>query len=229
MTIGIFLCGFLILKKAKQIGLGFEEMIIVMGISLGTALVCAGFLYLLVTYPVEVLVRWMINGDFGFLHDIGLVYYGGLIGGIASAIVALRWQILDVNQAERCIVPILPLGHAIGRVGCLLAGCCYGFEYTGLLAVKSTFAVGKTFFPIQGLEALLNLAIMVILFLYTRKKRPRYHILALYLVLYSTLRFFLEFFRGDLIRGSIFFLSTSQWISMVLLSIGVSVFCKKCA
>lgn len=227
MTIGIFLCSFLILKKARQINLGFEEMIVVMAISLGAALFGAGLLYVLVSYPSEVLLDKIVNGEFDFLSEIGSVYYGGLIGGILGAIVALRWQKLDVKKVEQCVVPFLPLGHSIGRLGCLLAGCCYGFEYTGPLAVRSAFVIGKTLFPIQGVEALLNLKIMAILLLYIRKNRPSYHILALYLILYSIVRFSLEFFRGDLIRGSFLFLSTSQWISVILLLVGIVVLCRK--
>ena len=82
MTIGIFLCSFLILKKARQINLGFEEMIVVMAISLGAALFGAGLLYVLVSYPSEVLLDKIVNGEFDFLSEIGSVYYGGLIGGI---------------------------------------------------------------------------------------------------------------------------------------------------
>lgn len=217
MTIGVLLCGYLALLQAKRIGINSEEMIIVMSVTLGMALLGAGLLYIFVSYSIRELIENVFNGNFTFLKNGGLVFYGGLIGGIIGSIIALHWQQLDIRKVEKCIVPVLPLGHAIGRIGCLFAGCCHGFEYNGLFAVKNLLiSIEKTYFPIQVVEALLNLVIFVFLIWYAQKKHPTYHILCFYLFLYSILRFILEFYRGDLIRGGFFALSTSQWISMVL-------------
>ncbi len=217
MAIGVLLCGFLILLKAQHIGIGKEEIIIVMSISLGMALFCAGLLYIFVSYSIKELINSVVNGNFSFLKNGGLVFYGGLFGGVIGAIIALRWQQLDVRDVEQCIIPFLPLGHAVGRIGCLFAGCCHGFEYTGPLAVRN-FLVSpeKTYFPIQLVEALLNLGIFLFLLWYVQKKRNTYHILCVYLLFYPILRFMLEFFRGDLIRGGFLIFSTSQWISVIL-------------
>ncbi|MBE7048017.1 MAG: prolipoprotein diacylglyceryl transferase [Ruminococcaceae bacterium] len=217
MSVGVLLCGFLILIKGRRKGLGSEEIIIVMAMSLGMALFGAGLLYILVSYSIKDLINGIVNGDFAFLKNGGLVFYGGLVGGIIGSILASQWQQLDVMKVESCIIPVLPLGHAIGRIGCLLAGCCHGIEYTGPLAVKNLLiSAEKTYFPIQAVEALLNVSIFIFLLWYTRKKHPTYHILCVYLYFYSILRFILEFFRGDLIRGGFSILSTSQWISVVL-------------
>lgn len=126
------------------------------------------------------------------------------------------------------MVPILPLGHAVGRMGCLFAGCCHGLEYSGPLAVKSLLiSAEKTYFPIQAVEALLNLAIFIFLLHYAKNKRPAYHILCVYLLTYSVLRFILEFYRGDLIRGGFLIFSTAQWISMGIFSASLLVLCIK--
>ena len=217
MTVGVFLCGWLILLKTKRTGVGCNEMIIVMAMSLGTGLFCAGALYILVTYSIKEVVLSVLKGDFSIFENGGLVFYGGLIGGIAGAILALKWQKLDINRVEQCMVPALPLGHAIGRIGCLLAGCCHGFEYNGPFAVKNLLlSAEKTYFPIQAVEAFLNLAIFVFLLWYGRKKRRTYHMLCLYLCMYSVVRFIIEFFRGDDIRGGFLTFSTSQWISLMI-------------
>ena len=222
MTIGVLLCGYLALLKAKSIGINNEEMIVVMAVALGMALLSAGLLYILVTYPIKELINSILNKNFTFLKNGGLVFYGGLVGGIIGSIFALRWQHLDASKVEQCLIPVLPLGHAIGRVGCLFAGCCHGFEYTGPLAVNNLLvSTGKTYFPIQAVEALLNLGIFIFFLWYTRKKRPPYHILCAYLLFYSILRFILEFYRGDLIRGSFLILSTSQWISIVVFLVSI--------
>ncbi len=215
LTLGIFICGLLILQRAKQIGIENDEMIVVMSVSLGVALFSAGLLYILISYSINELVSRILSGDFSFIKNGGLVFYGGLIGGIIGAVLALKWQRIDIGKAEQSIVPILPLGHAVGRVGCLLAGCCYGLEYSGPLAVNNFLvSAGKTFFPIQLIEAFLNLGIFLFLLWYTQKKRHTFHILCIYLQLYSVLRFILEFFRGDLNRGIFLMMSTSQWMSI---------------
>ena len=172
------------------------------------------------------LIGSIIKGDFSLLKNGGLVFYGGLIGGIIGAILSSRWQRIDIGKVEWCVVPVLPLGHAIGRIGCLLAGCCHGLEYAGPLAVNNLLIdTGKTYFPIQIVEAVLNLGIFMFLLWYKRRMRPTYYILCVYLFLYSILRFILEFFRGDLIRGSFLMLSTSQWISVMLFSVCIFAFC----
>lgn len=215
MTVGIFLCSFLILFKAKRAGLGTDEMIIVISLAMGIAILFAGALYIFVSYSIKEIIEYIISGDFDFLKNVGLVFYGGLIGGIIGAIIALKWQKLDVKKVEQCVVPVLPLGHAIGRIGCLFAGCCHGVEYSGTLAVKSLLISAEmTYFPIQAVEAILNFGIFIFLLRYSKKERRAYNILCVYLLSYSVVRFILEFYRGDIIRGGFLIFSTSQWISM---------------
>lgn len=114
-----------------------------------------------------------------------------------------------------------------GRIGCFCSGCCYGMEYNGfghIVFSNTPYApIGVSLFPSQLVEAFLNLIIfMVLAFLY-KKYSNSYKIVSLYLILYSIVRFILEFFRGDAIRGFLFGISTSQWISIVLFIIGIVV------
>lgn len=140
--------------------------------------------------------------------------------------ICIRLLKIHMQKLEESVVPYIPLGHAIGRIGCLLAGCCHGFEYSGAFAVKNIlFLEGGTCFPIQAVEALLNIPIMAVLLLYSKKERPKYSILSLYLLMYSVMRFFTEFFRGDEIRGGFWLLSTSQWISIALFTVCIPIFC----
>ena len=119
------------------------------------------------------------------------------------------------------IVPCIPLGHAIGRVGCLFAGCCYGLPYNGIGAIHlNPVGITHPVFPVQLLEAVLNLILSGCLLLYSRKKPSGYSLLFLYLICYAVIRFLLEFLRGDQIRGLFIGLSTSQWISLLMLLSG---------
>jgi len=219
-TSALLLCGFLIIRSAKKRGICFEDMIIIITATMSVAIMGAKLLYILVTYTPAQMLGYIKNLDFTFIIDGGIVFYGGLIGGMLGAVVACKLLKVPLTDFERCAVPYVPLGHAIGRIGCLLAGCCHGFEYYGPLAVKSEFlADGKMYFPIQAVEAIMNVVIMVILLLYRRKTDKKdtsdHGILILYLLLYSIMRFTNEFFRGDSIRG-VNILSTSQWISVAL-------------
>ena len=150
----------------------------------------------------------------------GYVFYGGLIGGLIALLISLRIQKKDIFQNLNIFATVLPLGHAIGRIGCFVSGCCYGMEYDGPLSYTYTVAmdintpIGVTLFPVQLVEALFLFALFfVLLFLYLKFKN-KYLVTFVYCYSYAIIRFVLEFFRGDKIRG-VYLLSTSQWISLL--------------
>lgn len=158
----------------------------------------------------------------------GFVFYGGLLGGILGVYIYAKQFKIPFKSLLLTLLPIVPLIHAIGRIGCLCAGCCYGMEYDGFGAIvfhNSVLAPNNvSLFPMQIVEAICNLIIFIILLCTYKKFLGTYKTLGLYLILYSIVRFILEFFRGDLIRGIYFSLSTSQWISIILLIFGIAIF-----
>lgn len=124
----------------------------------------------------------------------GLVYYGGFVGAILLVWIYSRWRRQGLWQLADWIGGALPLGHAIGRVGCFLNGCCYGKPSTAWWAV---FSHDNFRLPIQLIEAAFNLALYGVL-LWIRPRRQREgDLFVLYLVLYPIGRFLLEFLRGD--------------------------------
>lgn len=217
ITIAVMLCASLSIVKAHKFKLMLENMLIIIASSVGTGLFSGGLLYIMATYSIEEIYRDIINADFSFITNGGLVFYGGLLGGIFGALISAKYLNVKIEILEKCVVPYIPLGHAIGRVGCLMAGCCYGFEYDGIFSVKNKVYFSTiTYFPIQAVEAVLNLLIMQILLLYVKKERLRYNVLFCYLINYSIMRFCIEFFRGDKERGIFMIFSTSQWISIFI-------------
>ena len=158
----------------------------------------------------------------------GFVFYGGLIGGILGVLVYSKQFKISFKELLLILLPVVPLIHGIGRIGCLCAGCCYGMEYHGFGAItfhNSLLAPNDVpLFPMQIVEAICNFVIFIVLLLTYKKFLGTYKTVGLYLVLYSVVRFTLEFFRGDLIRGIYFSLSTSQWISIVLFIVGIAIF-----
>lgn len=115
----------------------------------------------------------------------------------------------------------MPLGQAIGRIGCYFNGCCYGKEYTGIGAVD--YIVNGNIvkvFPTWFAESLYCFILFIIMFCINRKKCSGFYAVV-YLVTYSIFRFWIEYYRGDDIRGIWKGLSTSQYISAVIVAIGM--------
>ncbi len=150
----------------------------------------------------------------------GLVFYGGLLGAAGVALWYCRHYKVRFWAMADLFAPAIPAAHALGRVGCFLAGCCYGLEVPwGLTYTHSlvTEADGVPRLPVQLIEAACLLLLCLALLFFQRKPRAPGASLALYGLCYALLRFVLEFFRGDLVRGVAGGLSTSQWISLGIL------------
>ena len=161
----------------------------------------------------------------------GFVFYVGLIGGVLGIFIYAKQFKISFKSLILTLVPVFPLIHSIGRLGCFLAGCCYGMEYHGFGHVvfhNTIYApVNIPLFPSQIIESLCNFIIFILIICTYKKFKGTYKIIGLYAILYSIVRFTLEFFRGDLIRGFSFGLSTSQWFSIVLFVTGIVIFYKE--
>lgn len=149
----------------------------------------------------------------------GMVYYGGILAAVGVTYWYCRRYKVDFPTVAAIFMPAVPLFHAFGRVGCFLTGCCWGVECEAL-GITFTHALaapnGVPLFPIQLVEAGLNLLLFLVLATAVRRMRRRGDVLPLYFLLYAVMRFVLEFFRGDELRG-VWLLSTSQWISLAIL------------
>lgn len=129
-----------------------------------------------------------------------------------------------ITQKDYHILDVLavtfPLFHTIARIGCFLAGCCYGIERETPLSVKYTnlengVNVTAMRIPVQLIEAGFNFVLFIYLLILVKKDEWKTkHILYRYLLIYSTMRFFLEFIRGDTARGVICGISFSQVIAV---------------
>ncbi|MDR2251484.1 MAG: prolipoprotein diacylglyceryl transferase [Endomicrobium sp.] len=167
------------------------------------------------------------------LWEGGLTYYGGFISATVFVLAYVRIKKISILELGDFFAPALALGQAIGRIGCFLAGCCYGRETNVAWSVvfrdKNSLAViGVYLHPTQLYEVFGNFLIFIFLHFYSKKNPKKGQITATYFISYAILRFSVEFFRGDSTRGSQYFgLSISQVISICLFIIGVSIVCKK--
>ena len=159
------------------------------------------------------------NPDF-LLDSIadGFVVYGGIIGGILAGWLYCRHKKISFLKYFDLAVPSVALAQGFGRIGCFLAGCCYGSETSGFFSITfrtSDFAPNNVaLIPTQIYSSILDFIHFGILLLIAGHKKSDGQVAAFYLIFYSMGRFILEFFRGDLIRGSVGVLSTSQFISL---------------
>lgn len=148
----------------------------------------------------------------------GSVFYGGLIGGTLCGIMGIKILRLDMALYGDLMAVCAPLFHGFARIGCFLAGCCYGIESKFGFAAHGNEIVpdvnGVVRFPVQLLESVGNFLIFSIMLTLFWKGILRGKLFFIYLMSYSVLRFLDEFLRGDVIRGFVGVLSTSQFISI---------------
>ncbi|MSP16433.1 MAG: prolipoprotein diacylglyceryl transferase [Myxococcales bacterium] len=151
----------------------------------------------------------------------GLAYYGGFLLAAPVGFWYARRQKLGVWRVSDLTAPGIALGLFFGRIGCFLNGCCHGAQCDLPWAV--TFpqrSIPHNVHPAQLYEALGSLALFVLLYFVVRPRKRRHgEVFAWLLVGYGVLRFVLEFVRADP-RGSLFGLSTSQWIGIPLITAG---------
>ncbi len=172
----------------------------------------------------------------------GLIFYGGLIGASISLILFARYKNEKPMDIIDFAITSIPLGHALGRIGCFINGCCYGSISHGPLAVtypkgslawehqtelgllKTTATHCLSVHPVQLYEATLGLLTFAILHVVYKRHKNQGTVLATYLLIYSAVRFSLEFFRGDpRIRYETEF-SVAQYVSITLFISGCGIF-----
>jgi phosphatidylglycerol:prolipoprotein diacylglycerol transferase len=162
----------------------------------------------------------------------GGVFLGGFIAAVVAAIVLLRRYQLPALPSFDVLSPSLALGHAIGRIGCLMAGCCWGascdlpwaITYSNPVAAQNLGTpLGQPLHPFPVYSFLFNIGLYLVLAAYYKRRPAPGRVFGTYLVVYGIGRFVLELTRGDAARGFVLggSLSTSQLISAALILIGV--------
>ena len=158
----------------------------------------------------------------------GLIFYGGLFLASAVLVAFARHHRLPLWHLADFAIPGLAIGHALGRVGCFLNGCCYGRpagdSFCGMVyppvCDPGRLFPGIPLYPVQLFESLALLMIWVVLLrAYSRRRRDG-TVFALYLVLYPPCRFLLEYLRGDE-RQNWFQFDVAQATSLALLAAGI--------
>ncbi len=188
-------------------------------------LVCAvfGFLGAKLLYCI---VEWesFVKNPWSILNSSGFVVYGGIILGVLAGWGWCRIKKLPFLEYFDIVMPSVAIAQGFGRLGCFLAGCCYGKEtdsWIGIAFHNSDYAPNDVkLIPTQLISAAGMFLIALLLMMYAKKCKQAGTVGFLYLILYSIGRFGVEFFRNDH-RGAIGIFSTSQFISLFMVLIGV--------
>ena len=209
--------------RAKKHRLSSDHVFALVLWGLLGGLLCAKLLYWITEWK-------SIMADPGFILDTlpdGFVVYGGILGGILAGWIYCKSKKVDFWKYFDLVMPSVALAQGFGRIGCFLAGCCYGRETDSIISVtfqNSDFAPNHVaLIPTQLYSSILDFLHFGILLYIARRKKADGQVAAFYLIFYSIGRFVLEFFRGDLIRGSVGSLSTSQFISLFILAAGIAI------
>ena len=228
--IGFILAMLLAEYRAKKLGLREESIIDITIIAGVSGFLGAKLLYIIVEFDT------FIKDPKAVLGSAGFVVYGGIIAGVLCCMFYCRIKKLNFLEYFDLVMPEIALAQGFGRIGCFLAGCCYGRETESLFGVVfpagSQAPAGVKLIPTQLISAgadFIHVIILLVIagsFSYTVAKNkgksrslPAGGIGYIYMMFYGIGRFLIEFLRNDY-RGEIGFLSTSQFISIFFVICG---------
>ncbi|WP_330414407.1 prolipoprotein diacylglyceryl transferase [Lachnotalea glycerini] len=170
-------------------------------------------------------IKTILNNPVSILDMMnGFVVYGGIIAGTLAAYLYCKIKKKHFLTYFDLLMPSVAIAQGFGRIGCFFAGCCYGLETSSHFSVvfkNSQYAPNHVhLIPTQLISSGGDFLIGILL-IFLAKRNPKSGIVAsAYLILYGIGRFAVEFLRGDLIRGSVGSLSTSQFISIFIVAAG---------
>jgi len=162
-------------------------------------------------------------GELLSLARSGGVFQGGLAAGIIFALFYMRKHKLPTWKTGDIMAPALALGHAFGRIGCFCAGCCYGRPAESALGVEfhdhyahelTGIPIDRAIHPVQLYESALNFINFFFLFIILKKKKFDGQVFSLYIINYSFIRYFTEFYRGDHASKVFFIKNASPYLSI---------------
>lgn len=219
IAVGIISAITLINYRAKKLNYD-EDSIYNMEILAVIFGVFGGKLLYIITEIKNIIDNPSLLKDFGN----GFVVYGSIIGGALVVFLYCRkkgWKVLKIFDL---VIPAVALAQGFGRIGCFLAGCCYGRPTDCFLGVEfhdSSFAPSNiALHPTQVYSSIFDFLLAFLLLWYSKKDRKDGRVFALYMILYSGGRFLVEFLRNDP-RGNVGILTTSQFIGIFIIIFGI--------
>lgn len=222
IAIGIIIASGLLIRTAKKKGYD-EDLLLNLIIFSVIGGILGGKLLFIITEFNKILQDTSILKNFGY----GFVIYGAIIGGALTIYLYSKkkgWSTLEILDMT---IPGVAIAQGFGRIGCFLAGCCYGAETDlsiGVVFPNGSLApAGVHLHPTQLYSSAFDFILGLFLLYYAKKERKSGKVVGAYLIIYSIGRFFVEFFRNDP-RGNVGIFSTSQFIAIFTLILGIVIF-----
>lgn len=222
IAIGIIAASALLIKQAKKKGYD-EDSVLNMIILTVLGGILGGKVLFIITEIKDIIKKTSILKDFGY----GFVVYGAIIGGALTIYLYCKkkkWNVLELLDST---VPGLAIAQGFGRIGCLMAGCCYGAETDSPISIVfpegSLAPSGVHLHPTQIYSSIFDFLLGIFLLWYIKKSNKSGKVVGAYFIAYSIGRFLIEFLRNDP-RGNVGVLSTSQFIAIFTLIIGIVFF-----
>lgn len=222
IAIGVIVAGYMFTKRAEKLGYDEDSIfnLIVIAVICG---VLGGKLLFIITEFKDIIKNPSILLNFGE----GFVIYGAIILGALSIYLYCKKKKWNIMKIFDCVAPGVALAQGFGRIGCFLAGCCYGAETTEKLGVvfphNSLAPAGVPLYPTQIYSSVFDFSLAIFLIWYSKRSKVDGHVFSLYAIIYSVGRFLVEFLRNDP-RGSVGALSTSQFIAIFTFVFGLAVY-----
>lgn len=230
-----FVLGFTIaiitaMPKAKKYSLPGVE-IVVSAVFAGLGGVFGAKILAIITAIPSIAEYYASTGTIPWLQLLqsGFVFYGGLIGGTVGLFLYCKIYKFKFAEYSDLYAGGTALGHAVGRVGCLFSGCCYGIETSGNFyvlyhsSIDSSTPLNVRLLPTALIETMYLAIIFIMCEIIFYKTKKAGNSTILYALCYSVARFVLEFFRGDTVRGLLFGISTSQYISILIFALCITI------
>lgn len=167
-----------------------------------------------------------LGGKFNFIN-LGLTSYGAVTGAILFSVLFAYQFKKTLNETINLFLPSIPLMYSIGKLGCFLAGCCYGIEYNGfgkIIYKYSSEAPNNIYlFPVQLAESILFFLIFIYIRYKSSNKNCSSNILSVSFILCGITKFLLDFLR---MSHKNMILSINQYISIIFIVIGLILYFK---
>ena len=161
---------------------------------LGMVSLIGGFIGTRVLYYITEIKNIIADPSILFDFSVGFVVYGGIIGGVLTGFLYCKIKKMKAINYFDLVMPSVALAQGFGRIGCFLAGCCYGRETSSIIGItfkNSDIAPnGIKLFPTQLFSSGGDFLICLILIIYAKKKREDGKVAGLYLLLYSGKSYF---------------------------------------
>lgn len=230
VALGFLIALYIAVRRAKKKNIPFRFMF-----DLGLCILISGFVGARIFYILQHIRSYDSLADtFSMIWEGGLTFYGGFVLASLVGFIYLRSRRLPIAGVVDIIAPSLALGEGISRIGCFLAGCCFG-KPTGLPfgvtfpenSLTGIITDSQKVHPTQLYSSIILFCIFIILITFQRYTKFSGQLFLSYMIMYSIYRFSIDFLRYYTPEEHLGILASSQVTSLVLGLLAIIIMIRK--